>query len=450
MKSLSRPRARVRVGIALDSDRLVARAVSPAERGEEWSFALGGAPDADGTWPELSRAMSELRASLPAGVAVIASVVVLPPLVRLRTIDLPPLRPDERRRALTRDAARWFVGAREPQVVDAVPVRGGGVVAAALSARYAESIVSAAAGAGILVRAIQPAPWAWAALVEKADRVRVRALVVPGASGAEVVRLDAGAVVESPRVRPGDAMSAQVRALLDAWGATGSAAVMVGTAGQAESLVATLGIGRMAGRDDPMALAAAMAASVRGPDLMPDGARSAQRLVVSRTARWLALAAAALVLLAAGVELWGVHRQLAAVERERAEIHARVERAIASRDSATTLEAQYAAVSSDAQTAPRWTAVLVDLTRALPGDAHLTSLMAAGDSVTLAGEATNAAAVFDALRRDLRIAGVRADAPIRREFAPDRTQVERFSVVVRLAAAGLTAMPAAARDEERP
>lgn len=442
MIALARPRQRIRIGLALRGDLLVARALSPATQAGEWSFALSGEPDADGAWPALERAMLALRAALP-GPMVVASVAVLPPLVRLRAIDLPPLRPEERRKALTRDASRWFVGAREPQVVDALPVSSGGVMAAALAARYAEAIVRAASGADITVRTIQPAPWGWASLLQQADRSTVRAMVVPDASGADVLRLAGGVVMEARRVRPGATMFTQVCALLDEQGASGAAAVVIGAGALAEALVTTLGIRGIARDAEPIALAAERAASVRGPELLPEGARALHRAGVARTARRLALVAAALALAAAGVELWGAHRQLSAVERERAAIHAQVERAIATRDSALMLEAQYAAVSSDASAAPRWTAVLAGLTRALPGDAHLTSLTAAGDSVMLAGEAERAADVFDALRRDPRIAGVRADAPIRREFAPDRSQVERFSVVVHLSPAGLTAMPEA-------
>jgi Tfp pilus assembly protein PilN len=108
---------------------------------------------------------------------------------------------------------------------------------------------------------------------------------------------------------------------------------------------------------------------------------------------------------------------------------------MAARDSATTLESQLGAVASEVRDAPRWTAVVANLTRRLPDGAWLQSLAASGDSVALVGEAAHAAEVFEALRRDAAFTGVRADAPIRREMAADRAPVERYGLTVRLAPA---------------
>jgi hypothetical protein len=433
---------RLRIGLALRGDLLVARAAPSALPGDAWSRTLTEAPDTQGAWPDLERAMGELRALLPATAKVTASVMLLPPLVQLRNIDLPPLRPDERRRALTRDASRWFVGAREPQIVDAVPTGiASAVVAAAVPMRFAEAIVRAGKSAGIAVRTVQPAPWGWAALLEPARRDSTLAMVVPGPHGVDIIQLARGTVTAVRRLRIGDGLTHELNTLLAAEGATGASAVVIGSGALAESLTTGLGVRGIARRDDAAGLAASMAAHVRGPELLPEDARAAHAVGVTRTARTLAFAATALALMAAGVELWGGHRQLAGLKQERATIHNHVERAIAARDSVTVLEAQFSVVATTAHAAPRWTAVLVDLTRALPDDAHLVSFAAAGDSIMLVGEAAHAADVFDALRRDVRIAGVRADAPIRREFGAGRSQVERFSVIARLTPAGLTAMP---------
>jgi hypothetical protein len=147
--------------------------------------------------------------------------------------------------------------------------------------------------------------------------------------------------------------------------------------------------------------------------------------------------AAALLVLSAGIELVSVRRQLAAVRAERAALRERVARAMASRDSATVLETRLAVIASEIAGTPRWTAVIAGLSRDLPADASLTSFAASGDSIALAGQAAHAADVFEALRRHPGITGIRADAPIRREMAPDRAPVERFSVTVRMNRDGL-------------
>ena len=430
----------IRIGIAVDAETLIARAAPSVLRGDRSTHALAGAPTGDGEWPALESALLDVRAALPPAARVVADVMVLPPLVQSRRITLPALRVEERRHVLTRDAARYFIGARETQVADALPISSaaGEAIAAALPARYATAIVRAAEGAKIGVRSIQPAWWAWAELVAPSERGATRALVIRDERGVDVVRVDRGEIVGVRRFRVGDDLTARVQGALAELGAerASTAAIGVGAAELSHSS-RPLGDG-----DSPAELAAAMAARARGPELLPDAARRERRATVVRHARRLALGAAGLLLFSAGVELWGLHRQLAAVRRERAKLSAAVARAIVSRDSATALEAQLDALSAETRTAPRWTGVIADLTQQLPDDAHLLSLTAMGDSVAIVGEAAHAADVFEALRRDARVAGVRADAPIRREFTADRTPVERFSVTARLTPAALTTIPA--------
>jgi hypothetical protein len=419
--------SRTRVGVAIASGELVARAAPSLLAGGELRRALGGEPSADGRWTELEDALAELRSSLPPSMKISVSIALLPPLVQIRCIGLPPLRPDERRRVLTRDAGRYFVGAREPFVADAVPVAGanGDVIAAALPARYAEAVARAATAVGMSVRTMQPAPWAWVASLESGRRQAARALVVRGggARSSDVVWLARGEVTEVRRVRAGDATS-ELETLLEREASSG-ASVEIG---------------------DATGLAAAFADRARGPELLPEWARAERRAEISRRARALAIGAAAMLLMAAGIELFGVRHQLATVRAERTALHPRVMQAMASRDSAAALETQLGAVAVEVSGAPRWTGVIANLTRMLPLDAWLTSITASGDSVSLVGEAARAADVFDALRRDSSIAGIRADAPIRREVTADRTPIERFSVTVRLTRAALTTMPVAEHD----
>lgn len=421
MKVERRSPWRLRLGIAISADSLVVHAQPAALAAEVLTMALVGAPSAAGRWPELEAAFTELRAMIPSGARVTASIALVPPLVQLRRIELPPMKAEERRRVLCRDASRWFVGAREPYVADALPIPGahGDVMAAAIPARYPDAIARAASGAQIEVRTLQAAPWAWSASVDTAQRGTTRALVVPAVGSVDVVWLARGAVTGIRRLRNG----ADAGARLDAVLADESAG---------------LAVQRI---PDGMAIAAAFADRARGPELLPEASRVSHRAAVVRRARWLGLVAATLLLAAAGVELWGVQRELALVRAERAELRGRVTRAMSSRDSATALEAQLGAVAGEVRDAPRWTAVVANLTQRLPDDAWLQSLAASGDSVALVGESTRAADVFEVLRRDPAIAGVRADAPIRREMTTDRAPVERFGLTLRLARSAFVAAP---------
>lgn len=322
---------------------------------------------------------------------------------------------------LCRDAARWFVGAREPFVADALPVSGGKgeLMAAGIPARYADAIARAALGAGIAVRTMQAAPWAWAASVDDGRRNVTRSLVVPGERALSVVQLRRGAVTGIRRLRE----SADIETRLGDVLAEG---------GNGETVERIM---------DGMATAAAFAGRARGPELLADSLRAAHGATIARRTRVLVLSAAAMLVVAAGVELWGVSRQLTAVRLERARLRGRVTRAMASRDSATMLEAQFGVVATLVRDAPQWTAVIVRLTRRLPDDAWLQSLSASGDSVSLVGEAEHAADVFEALRRDPMIAGLRADAPIRREITTDRAPVEHYGLTVSLTHAAFDAAP---------
>jgi hypothetical protein len=113
-------------------------------------------------------------------------------------------------------------------------------------------------------------------------------------------------------------------------------------------------------------------------------------------------------------------------------LHWRAERAIAARDSAQQLAAVLAAFANLDRSAPRWSAVLSQLALALPEDAELTSLRAADDSMSLEGQAGNAARVLSALRRAPGVRSTGTTTPIRRETSARETPVEVWSVVLRV------------------
>ncbi|HVZ50217.1 MAG TPA: hypothetical protein VG916_15645, partial [Gemmatimonadaceae bacterium] len=78
-------------------------------------------------------------------------VALLPPLAETRTVTMPALREEERNLFLVRNAARYFVGARGPQVVGTREVGGpppkGGAPRPVLATTTPQQLVHAVQGA---------------------------------------------------------------------------------------------------------------------------------------------------------------------------------------------------------------------------------------------------------------------------------------------------------------
>jgi len=185
---------------------------------------------------------------------------------------------------------------------------------------------------------------------------------------------------------------------------------------------------------DPEASAAAGAVRARGPELLPVSSLVERRQRARRVAARLAVSAALLLSVAAALDLWGMHRQLALVSARRAAIHEQVAAALARADTVESAAERHLALERADRTAIRWSEVLADFSDYLPRDAYLVAFRGRADSVGVEGLAGHAAGVFAALQHAPRVAGVRADAPIRQEAPrPGRAPVERFAVAVRLA-----------------
>ena len=126
--------------------------------------------------------------------------------------------------------------------------------------------------------------------------------------------------------------------------------------------------------DGAEVLAAHFAGSELGPVLRSEDALIAERANARKTRAWqVAGAAAALFVVAAGVELWGVHHQLDLV-RERARAHSagdRVDDGRAARPSMRRIVISPRSVAIE-RTSPRWSSVIATLSDALPDDAYLT------------------------------------------------------------------------------
>jgi hypothetical protein len=392
---------RPRIQIALGADRLVA--VLPRGRRLETTEVA-----------DLGRAFAEMRRTTTLRRAVV-TVALVPPLVELRRLQLPPLRDEERRRVLTRDAARYFVGAREPQVMgtEVLPAAGAPVLAAAAPAQLIDALEAAVQAAGWTLAGVIPAHAAWAASVRARGARPEQHVVVRLPQATEVLRLETGRLVERRRFPPGTDPDPPDGAVVLAPPQT-----------------------------DPLVVAAQYARGTTTCELCSERTYATRQGVARRVAAVMVAAAAACLVLAAGVDFWGLGRQLAAVHARRAGLTRKVAVAMRARDSLEAIVGSVGRLRTLRVTSQQWSAFLTDLSDYLPRDAHVVSLRGAADSAVIEGIARQAAGVFQAVQQIPRVGGVRAAAPIRQEVAADGSVREQFALGTVLRA---PAVPQAAR-----
>lgn len=355
-------------------------------------------------------------------------VVLLPPLADLRLVDLPPLRPEELRTVLARDAHRHFVGRTRPLTVGGhrfeeadsgeSPAH---TVATAAPRALVDAVVDSARARGWRVERIVPAQAAWLGAVD-ADPGVVIARV---GDTAHLIRVRHGAPDLVRRLPAGD-----TAALARAAGADPGHAIVLGPASWASAARSAL---RAAGWVDatpsdaaPEAVAARHARTAR-PELLPEPLARARQKRRRRTATRLLSAAVVLVAASAVVHLWGTAREYSAVQEERAELRARVVPALAARDSLDRMTRRLQTLQDVAGGTQRWSYALVELSMVLPADTRLISLQAAGDTLVLQAEGGRAGDALNALRgasfRDVRLEGT-----IQREIEDGATTRERFTL----------------------
>src|SRR6266480_6458821 len=266
-----------RIAIALGVDRLVA--VLPHGRRLETTEVA-----------DLPRAFGELKTTTALSRASV-TVALVPPLVELRRLSLPRLRDEERRRVLTRDAARYFVGAQEPQVIgtEVLPAAGAPVLAAAAPAQLVDALETAVHAAGWTLARVIPAHTGWAASVRARGARPEQHVVVRLPQATEVLRLEAGCLVERHRFPPGTEPDLPAGAVVLALP-----------------------------QADPLVVAAQYARGTTTFELCSERTHAARQRVARRVSAVMAAAAAACLVLAAGIDFWGLGRQLAAVRARRA------------------------------------------------------------------------------------------------------------------------------------
>lgn len=406
-----RRRKRMRIGLAVSGDGLTAVSLDPA-RGDAGRFeATVSLPDL--TRATLSRAFAGLRGQLDVE-AIDARVALLPPLVELKTLELPWVGREKLTAMLESRSTRHFLSASGKDVVAIAPMSSTRnspvrVAATRVSRDLIESMLAAAEKAG----------WRMETVVSGYD-VLARHWVetADGAAAEEFVgALLRDEVAEFVHVARGRACCVRrmCRARFDpdrppAPMACGAEPTVALPPHDARDLVGDV---------------AARMAEVVSPELSLPETRASRRSVGRRIGAFLLAAAAVALLVAAGVSRWGVSRELEAVRTARASIRPEVESLLAERRQLATLEEGLGLLTSLERTAPDWPLLLEDLARRVPTDAHLVWMQASADSLRIEGTARDASAVLEALRGSDAISRVRAEAPFER-VETERGERERF------------------------
>jgi hypothetical protein len=435
----------VRTGVAISPTELCAADIR-LRGASAWRVPLES-PNGDGTsWPALTSALAELARTVGVTEGTLA-VSLMPPLTEMRRLELPPLRDDDLQRLLSRNASKYFVSARTPQLVGATRagrrVRGAPspVVAASASARLISVIRAAAQQAGWDVVGIAPAESAWAAaaiaLWPSFAKQNAYALIA-NEDRTDLLQIEHGSLVNVRRFRAGAADAAMI---VDTIGPS----ARIGVAGapqmrrELSAALTSLGVtptpptgdlATAAERGD--LLAAHFAGSEIGPVLRTEDAVSYERNRARKATWMIAAATAALLLVTAGIELWGVHHQLDLIRAERTRIRPQIATTLIGR---TTVDAAYqhlATLNTVERASPQWSAVIADLTESVPEDAHLLAIRAREDSLIIDGLADHAARVFDAVEKAPALIEVKAAAPVRRELQQEGGALEHFTIAARV------------------
>ena len=445
-----------RIGIAIGPDSLWAVGAGGrtltfrrADGGELRMRALEPLGDA-ATWPDLVEALRALHEEAAPGGGSLA-IALLPPLVRLRRLDLPPLTDVETRTVVERSASRYFTGVREPQGVAVSRMthrlrRSGTVIAAAAPSRLVSAVLHAASAAGWTVSSVVPAHAAWVAgaRAQWGELGREAAqLAVLRADSTELLRLEHGQIA-AVRQFGATRVDQLVEAVVETGGRSGAPLplVTIGPEERRRQLIGPLGergveLGERAARwramsESPEAMAAAFAADATTLDLMPAQAHAIRDATARRRAVLLGIAAAVFAIIGAAAQLWGARRELAVVQARRAEIRGAVSGATEARGSIELLQRRLAELGPIESQATRWSAVLAEVAAYLPRDAYLVSVRGGADTLTVEGLASSAAGVFERLERAPGIISVQPAGSIRRDVDDAGVTLERFTIAARL------------------
>jgi hypothetical protein len=442
-----RPYSPARLGIALSATELCVSYVGSAAEPLVRRLSLQPAPIDSASWPALEQALTELKSN-PGGERL--SISLMSSLAEVRAVELPPLRDDEAERVLARGASKYFVGARQPQIVSVSRAARASrtvpsvAVAAATPVRLIAALRAAATAAGFTIDAIGPAESAWAAAATSqwpAMNSGNAAVLVSHADRTDLLRLESGRLSALRRFRAGAADVESIAAAIRENAPGGSVRVAaLGAANERAGLVQALasrGITAQTQTDrstggEADALAAMYAAPSSGPVFRTEDLRVARRAAAWRATAAVAAAACVLIVAGAAIHLWGLHRQLDILRAERNQIAPRLSATLIGRTSVENVSRSVTALNDIERVSPRWAQAISRLSNTVPEAAYLTAFRTRGDSLIIEGLAEQASDVFNAIERVPSLANVRAGAPVRREVQSDTTPLERFTIVARL------------------
>jgi hypothetical protein len=403
-------------------------------------------------WPSLSAALRQVGETLGTTEGRLV-VALMPPLTEVRRLDLPPLKREQVLQLLARNANRYFVGAREPQVVGtSIPKRASRsgpvpVLGAAASARLVNAISVAARDAGWTLDGIVPAEVGWssaASAIWPALGKGTSHVLVHHADRTDLLRMENGALAGVRRFRVGS-LDAQLIADAIRESRTNGTAPRVGAFGIAaprQELVNALppdaaAIDTAAGEwataaGDPMVAAATFVTPDDALTLLTEGvaevrARAGRRLTASIIA-----AAVLFAVLTAIVELWGVKRELAAIQQERDRIRPQLQSLLAGRSTFDASNRKLSALFAAHREAPYLSGVIASVTDALPEGAYLLSFRARRDTLILDGLAKSSGEAFAAIESIPELSNVKSVGGVQRQLQDDGTAMEHFTVQARM------------------
>jgi hypothetical protein len=397
---LTLPRG-TRIGVAVGPAYLHAVRLRGAVRVRSTSIAV----EWDGR--QLEPAVELLRAEL--GRADAVAVAIEPGALFVKRVALPPVSLSEQRRIMMLEPERFFP-LRGRDVV-AAPQPGSPLVFAAEADRL-EAWLQALAPLGP-IESVEPSPVALTRALVHHGVTDAAVLTPAGAGATAAVRIVAGSLAGVRKVRGG--WPEALAALGTDGGPPPSTLVAPGCAENAAASAAMdpkplplPGVGSL-----PPDFAAAFGALLgleqgsTEPALMPD--RLLSRARARRTRRFATAVAAAVLALLFALTSVGRYRQrvLQRVDREIAALEPRAAGVLSEQAALERLTRRLALVDSARADRPDPLAVLLALTEALPRDAHLRSLHAAGPTWEIDGAAADAARLVPALERSPVIADVR-------------------------------------------
>ncbi|MGH7656204.1 MAG: PilN domain-containing protein [Gemmatimonadaceae bacterium] len=462
------------VGIALSASELcVVPRAGLAGNQDPWRTPLQPLNGDGSGWPALTAALQELARRLGVTGGRL-EVALMPPLTEIRRLDLPPMGDAELRTLLSRNAARYFVGARAAQLVGTtmapqgkdVPV--GGVIAAAAPLRLIAALHAAAREAAWTVDAVSPAEGAWSAAAATLWPVTARQqahLLVCGEDRTELLQIDQGRLASVRRFRAGAADATLVAEAISAAiagrkNSSPTRVTAIGSPPQRAELaraLATAGYNiaplpdEWADRGtDADVVAASFAGANAAPLLRTEATLASRRERGRRVIVRMAMASAALLMAAALFSLWGAKRELAAIRAGRALIRPQISATLVGRTSVENAYRQLAALAAAQRSAVQWSAVIAAMSAHLDDDAYLTALRGRDDSVTVDGVAKRASKAFDSLAGTPGLTEVHAAAPVRRESPQGGPALERFTIAALVRRATAPAAPAAPARKAAP